>query len=192
MSAAFGNLNECGWIYICIDLRDPFSFKVGLTKAHDIYHRVSETTNPYYMLVRGYRIPNSYITNLDCNRRSFLGSEWYYLERFIHKELEKRFNRVVHCMTGNESEWFEGSLEAAIGEINYFFARTVDLLDENGNFNINHLIYDPIITRIFFRDFLYRFVGRNIYLSKLNQQFIAHPMAHSFTLASTLNIPYIN
>lgn len=191
MSAAIGNLNECGWIYICMDLRDPFSFKVGLTKATNIYERVSDTTNPYYMLIRGYMIPNSYITNLDCNRRSFLGSQWYYLERFIHKELEKRFNRVVHCMTGNQSEWFEGSLEAVIGEINYFFARTVDLLDDNGNYNINHLIYDQPITQYFFYRSLYKFAERNIYLDKLDKHFRANPMIPTFTLASTLNIPYI-
>lgn len=184
-------LNECGWIYICIDLRDHFAFKVGLTKSKNIFNRVSETTNPYYMLVRGYRIPDSYITNQVCNRRSFRASDWYYLERYIHKELEKSHDRVLHCMKDTISEWFEGDLECAIGEVNYYFARTVNLLDEDGNHDISNHIYDPIINVPYFYHRLYRFANRNKYIEKLNKYFNDNPMTLSPTLAGALNIPYV-
>ncbi|HEE5437938.1 GIY-YIG nuclease family protein [Acinetobacter baumannii] len=185
------SLNECGWIYICIDLRDPFAFKVGLTKARNIFDRVSETTNPYYMLVRGYRIPDSYIMNQLCNRRSFRESDWYYLERYIHKELEKSHDRVLHCMKGTTSEWFEGDLEYAIGEVNYYFARTVSLLDEDGNHDISNHVYDPIINVEYFGHRLYRFANRNKYVQKLKKYFDDNPRTCNITLTSALNIPYV-
>lgn len=195
MNVITESLNECGWIYICIDLRDPLSFKVGLTKTNNIFQRMSDTTNPYYMLVRGYKIPDNYINNLDCKHRSFRTSDWYYLERYIHKELEKGNDRINHCMTGKESEWFEGDLEGAIGEIDYYFARTVELLDEDGNHDIRPHIYDPIINTMFFYEKLYRFMERNIYIKKIHDHFNECDLSSysntNITLTSVLDIPYV-
>jgi len=191
MNAITESLNECGWIYICIDLRDSIAFKVGLTKGNNIFNRISETTNPYYMLVRAYRIPDSYISDLGCKQRSFRTSDWYYLERYIHKELEKSHHRVRHCMTGSPSEWFEGDLESAIGEINYYFARTTHLLDEDGSHEISRQIYDPIINVHYFDDSLYRFASRNKYLKKLDKYFDDNPRLSQTTLTNVLDIPYV-
>jgi hypothetical protein len=188
------NLNEFGWIYLCIDVRDPYSFKVGLTKANNIFDRISDTTNPYYLLVRGYRIPDFYISNPNCTNRSFRESDWYYLERYIHKELEKIHHRVTHCMKGSLSEWFEGDLEYALGQINYYFFRTVSLLDEDGNppSAINDYIYDPIINSVYFYNRLAKFSNRNHYIQKLEQHFCnTNQLFSNTTLAQVLHIHYI-
>jgi len=190
MNTISENLNEFGWIYLCIDVRDPNAFKVGLTKANNIFDRISDTTNPYYMLVRGYMIPYFYIRDPDCTNRSFRESDWYYLERYIHKELEKSHHRVTHCMKGSLSEWFEGDLENALGEISYYFARTVGLLDENGNHAINSYIYDPIINALHFYNQLARFSNRNKYIQRLEQHFIKQQPLNA-TLTQVLNIGYM-
>jgi hypothetical protein len=190
MNTISQNLNELGWIYLCIDVRDPYAFKVGLTKANNIFDRISDTTNPYYMLVRGYMIPNFYIRDPNCTNRSFRESDWYYLERYIHKELEKAHHRVTHCMKGSLSEWFEGDLESALGEINYYFARTVGLLDEDGNHTINNYIYDPFINVFYFYERLAKFSNRNKYIQKLEQHFNNQQYLNA-TLTQVLNIPYV-
>lgn len=183
-------INQSGWIYVGVDLRDPRYFKLGLTTRANIYKRFSDTTNPFYMLLRGYRIPAEFIYGTDISSHDYRKNEAYYLERYIHKELEKNFKRQKHHVNNSPTEWFEGDWGLALGCVNYFFARTVHRLDENGNAVMDNLTYDPVLNSGYFYNIIEPYKGNNIHIDKLFKKFNEEHLEYS-TFASVLDIPII-
>jgi hypothetical protein len=84
-------LNHRGWIYICVDPKDISICKIGMTRR-ELYSRVTETTNPHYVVFAAYKVPED---------------EALAIERYVHRDLERfSIERQSHRMTGRNSEWF--------------------------------------------------------------------------------------
>lgn len=54
-------LNENGWLYIAVDLLNPFLFKFGFTRRKNVFSRITETGNPNYVLIRGGFVAQTYL-----------------------------------------------------------------------------------------------------------------------------------
>jgi hypothetical protein len=67
-----------------MDIKFPNECKVGMT-TRALYKRVTETGNPDYMIVKAYKVPPS---------------EARSLEKHLQKEVEKRFERKRHFISG--------------------------------------------------------------------------------------------
>lgn len=92
-------LNHKGWIYICVDLKDISICKIGMTRR-ELYSRVTETTNPHYVVFAAYKVPEN---------------ESFAIERYIHRDLGRfGIERQSHRMTGRDSEWFAINAAEAI------------------------------------------------------------------------------
>lgn len=184
-------MNESGWIYLCVSLTNPNSFKVGLTSSPNIYTRLGSTTDPFYILVRGYKVPDNYYPQPRSTSHSRLHNPMFYLEHYIHEELRKHFDNQYHTMTNKKSEWFEGNIGHGIGYVNYFFARTVNILDENGRYDTNTYTFDPIVGRNYFYQNLFNRFPYHPCISPLHDLFTKDPSLGESTMASALDIPYV-
>lgn len=142
-------LNENGWLYIAVDLLNPFLFKFGFTRRKNVFSRITETGNPNYVLIRGYKFP------FPC--------DGLRIEKELHYKLSQNFERQQHFITGNNSEWFSSSISEAISLLDSEFAEWMDYVDHkdygtpfnelkfkdfpDGDevLNIQHLIFDPYV-----------------------------------------------
>lgn len=126
-------IEQRGWVYICIDSREPNECKVGMT-TRPLAERICETTNPYYLLVKAYKVP---------------ADEAYSLEQHLHKELDKHFRRNYHLMSRGKAEWFFCSAEKAIEVIEHPLAKCLRMQSEYGEPNLSSIVYRPPVTVLY-------------------------------------------
>ncbi|UJJ49835.1 MULTISPECIES: GIY-YIG nuclease family protein [Rhodanobacter] len=120
-------VDQRGWLYICMDIKDPGSCKVGCTRRA-LYKRITETGNPDYMIVKAYKVPPE---------------EAFALERHLQREVSKVARRKPHILSGRRSEWFECSPKVAANALEHDLAKCLGLQDEDGNPMLSHLIFKP-------------------------------------------------
>lgn len=109
-----------GWIYICVDPKDTSICKIGMTRR-ELYVRVTETTNPHYIIFAAYKVPED---------------EALEIEKYVHRDLG-RYNvqREDHSLSRRKSEWFSISAVEAIKLLDWSLSHCLDDVSWDGDIN---------------------------------------------------------
>jgi hypothetical protein len=114
-----------GWIYISMDIGDPDRSKVGMT-GRPLFKRATETSNPWQMMVKTYKVSPA-----DAEA----------LEGCIHSRLHHF--RQTHGHGTRKSERFNCSTANAIWVADRCVRRFFQRADEGGDTSIRDLEFIP-------------------------------------------------
>ncbi|WP_330944128.1 GIY-YIG nuclease family protein [Vibrio diabolicus] len=120
-----------GWIYICVDPKDISICKIGMTKR-ELYARMTETTNPDYIVFAAYQVPED---------------EARAIEKYVHRDLSRfGIDRQSHRMTGRDSEWFAINAVEATKLLEWSLSHCLE--DSSWCFEINRPLFNKNVRYI--------------------------------------------